>query len=378
MGSCFSSRIKADIPLHNGSRIEADSPLHNGLNSNIMLSSVSVPLTPRAEGDIFLSPTLKSFSFNELKTATRNFRPDNTVGEGRFASVFKGWVNGNSLTAAKPGTGMVVAVKRLNEKSHRAHMKWLTEINYVRRLHHPNLVKLIGYCSEDDERLLVYEFVPRGSLDSRLFRSGSNLQPLSWTVRMKIALGAAKVLAFFHSDEAKVIYRNFQSSNILLDSDYNAKLCSLGLATRTDINRISRNFKGTRGYAAPEYLATGHLSAKCDVYGFGVVMLEMMTGKRAVDRSRPRGENNLVEWAKPYLVSKRKIHRIIDVRVEGAYSIATACKAAKLASQCLSTNPKLRPNMNDVVKTLEQLQESSDMDGPGPTQNEPRQSPPAI
>ncbi|KAK9911767.1 hypothetical protein M0R45_035657 [Rubus argutus] len=369
MGSCFSSRVKADSPLHNGSRVEADSPLHNG-------SRVEAVSPLQNEGDIFLSPTLRSFSFNELKTATGNF--DIMVGKGRFTSVFKGWVNGNSLTAANPGTGMLVAVKRLHEKSHRAHMKWLREINYVRRLHHPNLVKLIGYCSEDDERLLVYEFMPCGSLDNHLFTGGSYLQPLSWTVRMKIALGTAKVLAFFHSDEAKVIYRNFHISNILLDSNYNAKLGSLGLATRTDISSIPRKFKGTYAYAPLEYILEGHLSAKCDVYGFGVVMLEMMTGKRAWDRSRPRGEQHLVEWAKPYLVSKLKVLQIIDVCVKGTYSAASACKAAELALQCLPTDPEGRPNINDVVKTLEQLQESSDMDGPIPSQNEPRQNSHAI
>ncbi|KAM5556385.1 receptor-like cytoplasmic kinase 176 [Rosa sericea] len=364
MGSCFSSRIKADSPLHNG-------------NSNSKVSSISVPSTPRTEGEILMSSNLKNFFFNELKSATRNFRPDSMVGEGGFGSVFKGWVDENALTAAKPGTGMVIAVKRLNQEGLQGHKEWLTEINYLGQLRHPNLVKLIGYCLEDDHRLLVYEFMPRGSLDNHLFRRASYFQPLSWSLRMKIALGAAKGLAFLHSDEAKVIYRDFKTSNILLDSAYNAKLSDFGLAKdgpAGDRSHVSTRVMGTYGYAAPEYMATGHLTAKSDVYSFGVVMLEMLSGRRAVDKNRPTGEHSLVEWAKPYLASKRRVLQVFDARIDGQYTVASALKAVNLAIRCLSTEPKFRPIMNDVVKALEQLQEPEDMEGPGPSQNEPRQN----
>ncbi|KAK9913537.1 hypothetical protein M0R45_037350 [Rubus argutus] len=233
-----------------GTTTRAESPPHAGLNSNFKLSSVSVPSTPRIEGEILLTPTLKSFSFNELKKATRNFRFDLTVGEGVFGCVFRGWVNGNSLPAVKPGTGMDIAVKRLNQEGLQDHEEWLEEINYLEGCVHPNLVKLIGYCSQDDKRFLVYEFIPCGSLDNHLFGRGSYSQPLTWTVRMKISLGAAKVLAFFHSDEAKVIHRNFNSSMILLDSNYNAKLSSLGLAKdgpAGDRSHVSARVMGTIG-----------------------------------------------------------------------------------------------------------------------------------
>ncbi|PRQ59171.1 putative transferase, protein kinase RLK-Pelle-RLCK-VIIa-2 family [Rosa chinensis] len=336
----------------------------------------AVPSTPRTEGEILLFPTLKTFSFSELKRSTRQFRFDNMLGEGSFGCVFKGWVNGNSLTAAKPGTGMVIAVKRLNRQSLLGHKEWMTEINYLGRLRHPNLVKLIGYCTEDDDGLLVYEFMPCGSLNNHLFRRGSYSQSLSWTLRMKIAFGAAKVLAFLHSGEVKVIHRNIKSSKILLDSTYNAKLCSFCLAKdgpEGDRSHISTRVMGTSGHAAPEYVATGHLTAKCDVYAFGVVMLEMLSGKRAMDKNSPTGESNLVEWSQwtnSDIVSKHKVLQIIDARVEGQYSVATALKAADLAFRCLSTDPKLRPNMNDVVKVLEELQESGDM-----SHNEPRHNP---
>nr|XP_011469771.1 PREDICTED: protein kinase 2B, chloroplastic-like [Fragaria vesca subsp. vesca] len=130
--------------------------------------TVSVPSTPRTEGEILMFPTLKTFAFSELKRATTDFHSANMVGEGGYGCVFKGWVDGNSLRAAKPGNSMVIAVKRLNRQSFHGHKEWLTEINYLGRPRHPNIVKLIGYCTEDDNRLLVYEFMPCGSLNNHL------------------------------------------------------------------------------------------------------------------------------------------------------------------------------------------------------------------
>ncbi|KAE9463542.1 hypothetical protein C3L33_04557, partial [Rhododendron williamsianum] len=192
--------------------------------------------------------------------ATRNFRPDSVLGEGGFGSVFKGWIDEGSYAAAKPGTGVVVAVKRLNQDGFQGHREWLAEVNYLGQFYHPHLVKLVGYCLEDEHRLLVYEFMPRGSLENHLFRRGSYFQPLSWNLRLKVALGAAKGLAFLHSAETKVIYRDFKTSNILLDSNYNAKLSDFGLAKdgpTGDKSHVSTRVMGTYGYAAPEYLATG-------------------------------------------------------------------------------------------------------------------------
>ncbi|WVZ00050.1 hypothetical protein V8G54_026119 [Vigna mungo] len=343
-------------------------------STNDKVSGNSVPLTPRSEGEILQSSNLKSFTLSELKTATRNFRPDSVLGEGGFGSVFKGWIDENSLTATKPGTGIVIAVKRLNQDGIQGHREWLAEVNYLGQLSHPHLVRLIGFCLEDEHRLLVYEFMPRGSLENHLFRSkfsifshSLNLRNLFNTgnmycnrsLRLKVALDAAKGLAFLHSAETKVIYRDFKTSNILLDSNYNAKLSDFGLAKdgpTGDKSHVSTRVMGTYGYAAPEYLATGHLTAKSDVYSFGVVLLEMLSGKRAVDKNRPSGQHNLVEWAKPYLANKRKIFRVLDTRLEGQYSTDDAYKVANLALRCLSIDSKFRPNMDEVVRTLEQLQ----------------------
>ncbi|KAI7738330.1 hypothetical protein M8C21_012262 [Ambrosia artemisiifolia] len=202
-------------------------------------------------------------------------------------------------------------------------------------------------------------------LYKRLFVVGS--LPLPWSIRMKIALGAAKGLAFLH-EEAKrpVIYRDFKTSNILLDAEYNAKLSDFGLAKdgpEGDKTHISTRVMGTYGYAAPEYVMTGHLSSKSDVYSFGVVLLEMLTGRRSMDKKRPNGEHNLVEWARPHLGERRRFYRLIDPRLEGNFSIKGAQKAAQLAARCLSRDPKARPLMSEVVECLEPLPALKDMAG---------------
>ncbi|KAK4373575.1 hypothetical protein RND71_008959 [Anisodus tanguticus] len=351
MGSCISVRIKAESPLHAGA--------NDGRDLSSRLSISSAPLTPRSQSEILETSNLKSFSFNELRVATRNFRPDSVLGEGGFGCVFKGWIDKHMFKAARPGTGLVIAVKRLNQEGFQGHKEWLAEITYLGQLSHPNLVKLIGYCLEDEHRVLVYEFMPRGSLENHLFRRSTYFQPLSWNLRMKVALESAKGLAYLHSPEAKVIYRDFKSSNILLDANYNAKLSDFGLAKDGPIDgksHVSTRIMGTYGYAAPEYMATGHLTARSDVYSFGVVLLEMLTGRRVVDKNRPHGEHNLIEWAKPFLASKRKVLRVMDHRIEGQYPVEGALKAALLAVKCLALEPKFRPKMPEVVKALEQLQ----------------------
>ncbi|WOG86779.1 hypothetical protein DCAR_0205997 [Daucus carota subsp. sativus] len=376
MGICLSSRIKAESPYHTGVNSRSASSDGNGLSNSISkLASLATPATPRSEDEILQSSNLKSFSLADLKTATRNFRPDSVLGEGGFGAVFKGWIDEQSFLAAKPGTGLVIAVKRLNQESFQGHKEWLAEVNYLGQLYHPHLVKLIGYCLEDEHRLLVYEFMPRGSLENHLFRRGSYFQPLSWNLRMKVALGAAKGLAFLHSAQTKVIYRDFKTANILLDSDYNAKLSDFGLAKdgpTGDKSHVSTRVMGTYGYAAPEYLVTGHLTARSDVYSFGVVLLEVISGRKAIDKNRPSGDHNLVEWAKPYLGNKRKIFRIVDSRLQGQYSLDVAHKAANLALRCISTEPKFRPRMDEVVKELEHLQDSKEA---GNTQRNPNTQP---
>lgn len=307
------------------------------------------------------SHQLLEFTFQELKSATGNFRPDSILGEGGFGYVFKGWIEENGTAPAKPGTGITIAVKSLKQDALQGHREWVAEVNFLGQLHHPNLVKLIGYCNEDDQRLLVYEFMARGSLENHLFRRAL---PLPWSSRIKIALGAAKGLAFLHGGTEPVIYRDFKASNILLDVEYNAKLSDFGLAKagpQGDKTHVSTRVVGTYGYAAPEYVMTGHLTSKSDVYSFGVVLLEMLTGRRSVDKKRPNGEQNLVVWARPHLGDRRRLHQLVDPCLEYNYSIKGVQKVALIAYYCLSRDPKTRPSMDEVVKALIQLQDLNDL-----------------
>ncbi|KAK9004131.1 hypothetical protein V6N11_001939 [Hibiscus sabdariffa] len=368
MGSCMSSRSRVDNSM-SGTTAESkptkeknrDRPVVS-VSSTRTSNAETAPSTPKYSEELKVASQLRKFTFIDLKLATRNFRPESLLGEGGFGCVFKGWIEENGTAPVKPGTGLTVAVKTLNIEGLQGHKEWLAEVDFLGNLLHPNLVKLVGYCIEDDHRLLVYEFMPRGSLENHLFRRSL---PLPWSIRMKIALGAAKGLAFLHEEaERPVIYRDFKTSNILLDADYNAKLSDFGLAKdgpEGDKTHVSTRVMGTYGYAAPEYVMTGHLTSKSDVYSFGVVLLEMLTGRRSMDKNRPNGEHNLVEWARPHLGDKRRFFRILDPRLEGHFSIKGAQKAAQLAAQCLSRDPKARPQMGEVVETLKPLPNLKDM-----------------
>ncbi|KAG8501590.1 hypothetical protein CXB51_003931 [Gossypium anomalum] len=261
------------------------------------------------------------------------------------------------MLRVKPGTGLPVAVKTLNHDGLQGHREWLAEVNYLGDLLHTNLVKLIGYCIEDDQRLLVYEFMPRGSLENHLFRRS---MPLPWSTRMKIALGAAKGLAFLHEEaERPVIYRDFKTSNILLDAVWT----NVVNMTNIDIILLTRR--------------TCHLTSKSDVYSFGGDpwtktdqigehnLVEWarpyLAERRRLDKNRPNGEHNLVEWARPYLAERRRFYRLIDPRLEGHFSIKGAQRAIQLAAHCLSRDPKARPLMSGVVETLKPLPNLKDM-----------------
>ncbi|KAK9707289.1 hypothetical protein RND81_07G187000 [Saponaria officinalis] len=372
IGSCISSRSKVDSSVSGTSTNYAESkstndasrdqPVTAAVSSTTTSNAESSTSTSKLEEELKVSSRLRKFGFNDLKLATRNFRPESLLGEGGFGCVFKGWIEENGTAPVKPGTGLTVAVKTLNHDGLQGHKEWLAEVNYLGDLVHANLVKLIGYCIEDDQRLLVYEFMPRGSLENHLFRRSL---PLPWSIRMKIALGAAKGLAFLHEEAEKpVIYRDFKTSNILLDAEYNAKLSDFGLAKdgpEEGKTHVSTRVMGTYGYAAPEYVMTGHLTSRSDVYSFGVVLLEMITGRRSMDKSRPNGEHNLVEWARPHLGDRRRFYRLIDPRLEAHFSIKGAQKAVQLAAHCLSRDPKARPLMSEVVETLKPLPSLKDM-----------------
>ncbi|KAH1206145.1 putative serine/threonine-protein kinase PIX13 [Glycine max] len=377
MGVCFSSgptqnSSSLDRPYYSGSAstncknvgiTETTSSSTVNRQFSVIVSGsfyrrpISLP-PPPPDGLIPKWPNLKVFDFEELKSATNNFRHDTLLGQGGFGRVYKGWLDEDTLAPTKAGSGMVVAIKWLNPESTQGFGEWQTELN-MRRLSHPNLVNLLGYCWDDDELLLVYEFMPKGSLDNYLFKRNRNLELLSWNTRLKIAIGAARGLAFLHASENNVIHRDFKSSNILLDGNYNPKISDLGLeklGPSEGQSHVTTRVMGTYGYTAPEYMAEGHLYVKSDVYGFGVVLLEILTGMRAFDPKRPTGQHNLVLWTKPLLSSKKKLKKIMDTKIEGQYSLEAAWQAAQLTLKCLKSVPEERPSMKDVVEALEAIE----------------------
>ncbi|XP_010540703.1 PREDICTED: serine/threonine-protein kinase At5g01020 [Tarenaya hassleriana] len=302
---------------------------------------------------------LLDFQLCELKLITQNFSRNYLLGEGGFGKVYKGFVDENLRQGLK---SQAVAVKLLDIEGLQGHREWLAEVILLGQLRHPNLVKLIGYCCEDEERVLVYEFMPRGSLENHLFKRISITLP--WATRLKIAIAAAKGLAFLHDLDSPIIYRDFKTSNILIDSDFTAKLSDFGLAKmgpEGSKSHVTTRVMGTYGYAAPEYVSTGHLTTKSDVYSYGVVLLELLTGRRATEKSRPKNEQNIVDWSKPYLTSSRRLRCIMDPRLSGQYSVKAAKEMALLALRCVSPNPKDRPRMPAIVESLRDLQHLKDM-----------------
>lgn len=292
----------------------------------------------------------QTFTFRELAAATKNFRPECLLGEGGFGRVYKGRLE---------STGQVVAVKQLDRNGLQGNREFLVEVLMLSLLHHPNLVNLIGYCADGDQRLLVYEFMPLGSLEDHLHDFPPNKEPLDWNTRMKIAAGAAKGLEYLH-DKANppVIYRDLKSSNILLDEAYHPKLSDFGLAKLGpvgDKTHVSTRVMGTYGYCAPEYAMTGQLTLKSDVYSFGVVFLELITGRKAIDNTRTHGEHNLVAWARPLFKDRRKFPKMADPLLQGHYPMRGLYQALAVAAMCLQEQAATRPLIGDVVTALTYL-----------------------
>ncbi|CAJ1946944.1 unnamed protein product [Sphenostylis stenocarpa] len=335
--------------------------------------------TSESQEFIKSSSNLRRFTFHDIQLATKNFDSTNFLGRGGFGTVFKGWVDeiGNY---AETGTRIPVAVKTLNPNGFQGHKQWLAEIKYLGELHHPNLVRLVGYCMEEDKRVLAYEFMCRGSLEKYLFQRGTTRLP--WSIRMKIAMDAANGLTFLHEEASlAVIFRDFKTSNILLDKAFNAKLSDFGFAKDApvgDKTHISTEVMGTEGYIAPEYVMTGHLTSKSDVYSFGMVLLEMLTGRRAVDQRRPTKEKNLVDWLRPRIRRKENFHQVMDPRFEGQYPVKQAYRAMRLAIHCLRLDPETRPLMSDVVRELQSLLAHDDDMPSGPSTSSPSPSIPSL
>ncbi|MED6221832.1 hypothetical protein PIB30_058433 [Stylosanthes scabra] len=296
----------------------------------------------------------KTFSANDIEKATDNFNDSRILGEGGFGRVYSGIFE----------DGTKAAVKVLKREDHHGDREFLAEVEMLSRLHHRNLVKLIGICTEVSFRCLVYELIPNGSVESHLHGVDRENSPLDWSARIKIALGAARGLAYLHEDSSPpVIHRDFKSSNILLEDDFTPKVSDFGLARTAadEENRhISTRVMGTFGYVAPEYAMTGHLLVKSDVYSYGVVLLELLTGRKPVDMSQAPGQENLVAWARPLLTNKEGLEAIIDPSLGTDVPWDSVAKVAAIASMCVQPEVSDRPFMGEVVQALKLVSNECD------------------
>uniref|UniRef100_A0A7N0R834 Protein kinase domain-containing protein n=1 Tax=Kalanchoe fedtschenkoi TaxID=63787 RepID=A0A7N0R834_KALFE len=294
------------------------------------------------------SKAATSFTFRQLAVATRNFREANYIGAGGFGKVFKGQLE----------TGELVAVKQLNHEGCQGNQEFVVEVLMLSLLHHPNLVTLIGYCTDGDQRLMVYEYMPKGSLEDHLFELGPDAEPISWNARIKIAVDAARGLEYLHcTANPPVIYRDLKSANILLDTNFSAKLSDFGLAKLGpvgDNTHVSTRVMGTYGYCAPEYAMSGHLTLKSDIFSFGVVLLELITGRKAFDSSK-KTEQNLAAWALPHLRDPRKFIQFADPLLQGRFPTRCLHHMIAIAAMCVQEQPTYRPRISDIVVALEYL-----------------------
>nr|XP_027093940.1 receptor-like serine/threonine-protein kinase ALE2 [Coffea arabica] len=299
--------------------------------------------------------SVKTFSLVELERATEKFSPKRILGEGGFGRVYHGLLE----------DGTDVAVKLLTRDIQNGDREFISEVEMLSRLHHRNLVKLIGICIEERVRCLVYELVPNGSVESHLHGVDKQKGPLDWDARLKIALGAARGLAYLHEDSnPRVIHRDFKASNVLLEDDFTPKVSDFGLAREATegSHHISTRVMGTFGYVAPEYAMTGHLLVKSDVYSYGVVLLELLSGRKPVDMSQPPGQENLVTWARPLLTSREGLEQLVDPSLAGSYNFDDMAKVAAIASMCVHPEVTHRPFMGEVVQALKLIY-NDDTDG---------------
>ncbi|KAL4570527.1 hypothetical protein LXL04_026183 [Taraxacum kok-saghyz] len=292
---------------------------------------------------------LQVFTFKQLLSATGGFGKSDVIGQGGFGLVYRGVLQ----------DGRKIAVKLMDQAGKQGEEEFRVEVEMRSMLRSPYLLALIGYCSESHHRVLVYDFMANGGLQEHLYPiRGSNAIPsnLEWEIRLRIALEAAKGLEYLHEQVSPpVIHRDFKSSNILLDKSFHAKVSDFGLAKIGSYRaggHVSTRVLGTQGYVAPEYALTGHLTTKSDVYSYGVVLLELLTGRVPVDMKRSPGETILVSWALPYLTDRDKVIEIMDPTLEGQYSMKEIVQVAAIAAMCVQSEADYRPLMADVVQSL--------------------------
>ncbi|XP_039132017.1 LOW QUALITY PROTEIN: PTI1-like tyrosine-protein kinase At3g15890 [Dioscorea cayenensis subsp. rotundata] len=288
--------------------------------------------------------TWRIFHFKELQSATNNFNYDNKLGEGGFGSVYWGQL----------WDGSQIAVKRLKVWSNKAEMEFAVEVEILARVRHKNLLSLRGYCAEGQERLIVYDYMPNLSLLSHLHGQHSAECLLDWGRRMMIAIGAAEGIAYLHhSATPHIIHRDIKASNVLLNSDFEALVADFGFAKLVPdgATHVTTKVKGTLGYLAPEYAMLGKASESCDVYSFGVVLLELVSGKKPIEKLSPTSKRTITEWALP-LAQEGKFKEIADPKLNGNFIESELKRMVIVALICSQNQPERRPSMLEVVDML--------------------------
>lgn len=342
-GFSYKGSSIATMPLTGAQYKSSDAPDSWGLHSG----STDGGIPPPPSGSDKMGNSRSYFTYNELAAATDNFSKDNLLGEGGFGRVYKGVLP----------NGTVVAVKQLTVGGGQGEREFRAEVEVISRVHHRHLVSLVGYCVADKQRLLVYEFVPNGTLENNLHNT--DMPIMEWPTRLKIGLGCARGLAYLHEDcHPKIIHRDIKSSNILLEENFEAQVADFGLAKlSSDTNtHVSTRVMGTFGYLAPEYAASGKLTDRSDVFSFGVVLLELVTGRRPIDMSQEAGFESLVEWARPVvdrILEDGHLEDIVDPNLNGNYDYDEMMRVIETAAACVRHSALKRPRMAQVVRALE-------------------------
>ncbi|OAY28579.1 calcium/calmodulin-regulated receptor-like kinase 1 [Manihot esculenta] len=336
-----SSRRAATIPIReNGadsctilsdSTLAPESPVKSGRNG------MSLWLEGFKKNNMMAVSGIPEYSYKDLQKATYNFTT--LIGQGAFGPVYK----------AQMSTGETVAVKVLATNSKQGEKEFHTEVMLLGRLHHRNLVNLVGYCAEKGQHMLIYVYMSKGSLASHLYSESH--EPLSWDLRVYIALDVARGLEYLHDGAVPpVIHRDIKSSNILLDHSVRARVADFGLSREEMVDRHAANIRGTFGYLDPEYISTGNFTKKSDVYSYGVLLFELIAG-----RNPQQGLMEYVELAAMNTEGKVGWEEIVDSRLDGKFDVQELNEVATLAYKCINRVPKKRPSMRDVVQVLTRI-----------------------
>ncbi|XP_042391851.1 putative serine/threonine-protein kinase [Zingiber officinale] len=297
-------------------------------------------------GEFNGNSTWRIFTYKELYSATDGFSDDNLLGEGGFGSVYLG----------KTSDGLQIAVKKLKSMSSKAEMEFAVEVEVLARVRHKNLLGLRGYCAAVDQRLIVYDYMPNLSLLSHLHGQFSGKVRLDWARRMNVILGSAEALVYLHHEVTPhIIHRDIKASNVLLDADFEPLVADFGFAKLIPegVSHMTTRVKGTLGYLAPEYAMWGRVSGGCDVYSFGILLLEVVSGRKPIERLPGGAKRTITEWAEP-MIARGRIRELADPRLRGGFDEAELRRVVEAAVMCVQGEADQRPDMREVVQILRQ------------------------